>query len=261
MNTYLVRLFSACLCLGVILLISSIPLEPTNTAQAADNFTELVKQETYQDIMKQAKAFTNPNPIHYGITISQTCYNIHRYAPINSTTPCPTYEAIMLLYPDTSDQRYSGEFIIKHNQLQRDTPKQGHLDYYKFKGKSVLFIDPPANSQSELKMIRIESSMDFFKPRFGVGSKVIEGVIYQSDTRYIDSCRNAVIAAKDWINLIGDTLNYMRHSCDDDFTEYNFLRTINLNVTKHDIATSNKWLHDTFIQWVKDNCLLEYDKC
>jgi len=260
MNTYLPRLFSVCLCLGVLLLISSV-LPIKNIAEAAPNYTELVKEETYQDIMKQARAFTNPNPQHYGITISQTCYNIHRYAPINSTTPCPTYEAIMLLYPDTSDQRYSGEFIYKHNQLQRDTPKQGHLDYYKFKGKSVLFIDPPASTQSEIKMIRIESSMDFFKPKGGFANKVINATIYQSDTRYIDSCRNAVIAAADWVNLVGDTLNYMRNGCDDDFTEYNFLRVIKQNVTKMDIATSNKWLHDTFIQWVKDNCLLEYDKC
>lgn len=234
MNTYLVRLFSVCLCFGVLLLLSSVIPFITHHAEAR---------------------ISND----YGIVLSQTCYNIHRYAPINSTSPCPTYEAIMLLYPDTSDQRYSGEFIYKHNQLQRGPPLQGHYDYYRFSNQSILFIDPPANTQSELKMIRIESSLDFFKPR---GWASIEnGTIYQSDTRYIDSCRMAVIAAANWINLIGDTLNYMRHGCDDDFTEYNFLRVINQTLMEHDIATSNKWLHDQFIQWVKDNCLLEYDKC
>ena len=238
MNTYLVRLFSVCLCLGIILLIIPIATPGATNTQFAE------------------ARISND----YGIVLSQTCYNIHRYAPINSTSPCPTYEAIMLLYPDTSDQKWSGEFIYKHNQLQRGPAKEGHYDYYRFSDKSMLFIDPPADTQSELKMIRIESSLSFFKPR-GLGSQIHDGVIYQSDTRYIDSCRMAVISAENWINLIGDTLNYMRHGCDDDYTEYNFLRVITQNLTKHDIATSNKWLHEQFIEWVKENCLFEYDKC
>ena len=267
MNTYLVRFFSVCLCLGVILLISSVIPLPTNTAQADNhiNYTETLGQEKdevlIENLLSQARTFDYREVNHYGISISKTCYTIHRYAPVNSTSPCPTYEAIMLLYPDTSDQDYTGKFIYKHNMLQREMSKEGHKDIYRYKKDSVLFIDPPNDIQNELHMIRIESSMDFYKPKGGVGSKIMDGVLYQSDTRYIDSCKNAVIAAKNWINLVGDTLNYMRHGCDDDYTEYNFLRVINQNLTEIDITTSNKWLHEQFIQWVKDTCLLEYDKC
>jgi len=235
MKTLLGYGLSVCLCFGVLMLISSVIPGLHLIAEAA---------------------LSN----NYGITISQTCYNIIRYAPINSTSPCPTYEAIMLLYLDPSDQDYSGKIIYKHNMLQRGPAKEGHADLYRFVPGSTLFIDPPGDMQNELHMIRIESSLTFFKPR-GLGSQIQDGIIYQSDTRFIDSCRNAVISAENWPLLLGDTLNYMRNSCNSNSTQYDFLRVINQTLMEHDIATSNKWLHDTFVQWVKDNCLLEYDKC
>ncbi len=267
MKTYLLRVCFICLCsIGVTILISSIS-SSSHSANAADhiNFTETLGQEKDEvliaDLLKQARTFDYREVNHYGIAISKTCYTIHRYAPVNSTSPCPTYEAIMLLYPDTSNQDYTGKFIYKHNMLQREMSKEGHKDIYKYIKESVLFIDPPFDIQNQLHMIRIESSMDFYKPRGGFGSKIMDGVLYQSDTRYIDSCRNAVIAARDWINLIGDTLNYMRNSCDPFATNYNFTRVINQNLTDHDITTSNKWLHEQFVEWVKLNCIYEYDKC
>jgi len=267
MNTYLLGFVFVCSCFGVSILSISVILVNFQYAEADNhiNYTETLGQEKdevlIEDLLKQARTFDYREVNHYGITISNTCYTIHRNAPVNSSSPCPTYEAIMLLYPDTSNQDYTGKFIYKHNMLQREMSKEGHKDIYRYKKESILFIDPPFDIQNELHMIRIESSMDFYKPRDGVGSKILDGVIYQSDTRYIDSCRNAVIAAANWVNLIGDTLNYMRSGCDSNSTDYNFLRVINQNLTDHDITTSNKWLHETFIEWVKENCLFEYDKC
>ncbi len=265
MNTYLVSLFSVCLCLGVIMLISSaIPL-PINNAQAAIdysnvNYTNIFINKTYMDIVNQARDYVlTPRDLDFGISISNTCYTMHKH---NVSSTCPTYEAIMALFPDTSDQDVSGKFIYKHNQLQRETPPmERSYNYYAFEDKTHLFIDPGYETSKSLGMITIYSSLPDYPIQFQVGDNKTLKI---GTGRYIDNCRNAVIDGKNWIFLVGDTIEYMRHDCEESYTLFKDTKVIQSSLSvvgAFDITTSAKWLHDEFLKYVKENCLYEYDKC
>ncbi len=211
------------------------------------------------DIVTQDRDYVlPPRDLDYGISISKTCYNIHRFAPENSTTNCPTYESIMAIFPDTSNQEVSGGFIYKHNMLQRErAPMEDSYNYYAFKTGTYLFIDPDADTAKQLGMITIYSSL----PTYKINSDLGNNTRIMGEGRYVEGCRNAVISAEDWIFKLGDTIEYLRHDCHPTYTMFNETRLIYTNYAKHDITTSAKWLHDQFLKFVKENCLYEYDKC
>ena len=223
------------------------------------NYTNIFTNQTYMDIVTESRKFVlPPRDLDFGIQISKTCYNIHRYAPVNSTTSCPTYEAIMAIFPDTSNQEISGAFVYKHNMLQRESPPmEKSYNYYVFKDQTFLFIDPDFETSRNLGMILIESQLK----EFPINYKVEDNTRVIGVNRYIEDCRNAVIGAENWVELLGDTIQFLRHDCHPTYTFYNANKTITPEYIKHDITTSNKWLHDQFIEWVKLNCIYEYDKC
>ncbi len=223
------------------------------------NYTNIFENKTYMDIVKADKDYVlPPRNLDFGISISKTCYNIHRFAPVNSTTKCPTYESIMAVFPDTSVKEVSGGFIYKHNMLQREkAPMEKSYNYYAFKNGTYLFIDPDTETSKNLGMIVIESQLK----EYPINYKVENNTRVIGVNRYIEDCRNAVIGAENWIELLGDTIQLLRHNCHPTFTFFNDSKTIISEYTKHDITTSNKWLHDQFLKYVKENCLYEYDKC
>lgn len=196
-----------------------------------------------------------PDERHFGISISNTCYRMHEY---NITTTCPTYEGIMAVFPDTSDRNISGKFIFKDGQLQRaKTQMKNHLEWYQFENKSVLFINPDPAIQSRIKMIHIEAQL----PEYPVLMKVENNNRITGELRYIEGCRVATIDASAWLWLLGDTIHFMKNDCDPDFAEFNETRITQKVLVEHDITTSNKWLHERFIEWVKQNCSQEYASC
>ncbi len=263
MNTYLLTLISLLVCFGLYtLVISPIPISYQAEAQinyTNVNYTNIFTNQTYMDIIKFDRDYVLPaRDLDFGIQISKTCYNIHRYAPENSTTNCPTYESIMAIFPDTSNQDVSGAFVYKHNMLQRErAPMEKSYNYYAFKNQTFLFIDPDLQTSKNLGMIVIESQLK----QYPVNFKVENNTRVVGEGRYIDNCRNAVITAENWIFLLGDTIEYLRHDCHPTYTMFNETKLIYTKYAKHDITTSNKWLHDQFLEWVKENCLYEYDKC
>jgi len=192
----------------------------------------------------------------YGIAISQTCYTMIKY---NLTTPCPTYEAIMAVFPDSSNRLFSGDFIYKDNMLQRENPPiEQHFQVYRYDDSITLFIDPPGDIRDKINMITIESRLPEYKLR---DITIVNYTHYLGTGRYVDSCRNAVIDSNQWLFLLGDTLRFMQNKCQPEFTDYNSIKETYLNYTRHNIATSNKWLHDTWVQSVIDNCLKEFRAC
>jgi len=209
------------------------------------------------DLVEEVRDYVlPPRDIDFGISISKTCYQMHKY---NLTTDCPTYEAIMALFPDTSDRTVSGEFAIKDGFLQRGRPQMDdHYRYYDFmENKTILFIDPDAAVQKELSMIIVYSHL----PEYPVNFKLENNTRSMGVGRYIEDCRNAVIDGTNWVFLIGDSMEYMRHDCNETYTLFNDNVTYIQKKTDHDITTSTKWLHDQFLIWVKDNCLGVYDIC
>ncbi len=265
MNTYLLLGFLI-VCFGLYALLPTSLIISQNNFQAEAainysnvNYTNIFENKTYMDIVTQDRDYVlPPRDLDFGIQISKTCYNIHRYAPINSTTNCPTYEAIMAIFPDTSNKEVSGGFVYKHNMLQREkAPMEKSYNYYAFKNQTFLFIDPDLQTSKQLGMIVIESQLKTYP----VNYKVVDNTRIMGEGRYIDDCRNAVITAENWIFLLGDTIEFMRHDCHPTYTLFNQTKIIYANLTKHDITTSSKWLHDEFLKYVKENCLYEYDKC
>ena len=265
MNTYLVTGFLFLVCFGLISYIPHSSIYPIALqAEAAINYsnvnyTNIFINKTYMDIVKADRDYVlPPRDLDFGISISKTCYNIHRYAPVNSTTKCPTYEAIMVLFPDTSVKEVSGDFIYKHNMLQRERPPmEKSYNYYAFKNQTFLFIDPDPETSKSLGMIQIESQLK----EFPINYKVENNTRVMGVNRFIEDCRNAVIGSENWIELLGDTIQLLRHDCHATFTLYNDNKTITPIYTQHDITTSSKWLHDESLKYVKENCLYEYDKC
>ncbi len=221
------------------------------------NYTNIFTDESAMDIVRQAREFVFPKKdLDFGITIAKTCYQMHKH---NVTTDCPTYEAIMAIFPDTSDKTVSGEFIIKDGFLQRDRPQmEDHYRYYDFmEDRTILFIDPDAQLMKELSMITIYAHL----PEYPINYKVVDNTRTMGVGRYIDNCRNAVIDGPQWVFLIGDTMEYIRHDCHETFTLFSGNVTYYQEKIEHDITTSAKWLHDAFLQYVNDNCLGVYDKC
>lgn len=192
--------------------------------------------------------------VDYGISISQTCYRMHQY---NVTTSCPTYEAIMAVFPDTSNQDVSGKFIYKDGQLQRGFPQmKNSYRWYDYENSTFLFVDPSGAMKSKLNMITIESSL----PEYKLNYKMTNNTRTLGQHRYIDDCNNAVIDGKQWLFLLGDTMNYMKNGCMGE-TAVNDTKTYYQEYTVHDISTSSKWLHQVFLDWVVENCLSKYDIC
>jgi len=221
------------------------------------NYTNIYTNQTYMDIIKSVRDYVYPaRDLDFGISISKTCYQMNKY---NITSNCPTYESIMLLFPDTSDQKVSGKFIYKDNQLQRAKPQmEKSYRYYDFmENTTILFIDPDTETKKQLGMITIESRL----PEYPINYKVIDNTRQMGIGRSIEDCRNAVIGSENWVELLGDTIQFLRNDCHPTFTLYNDNVTIIMKKYEHDITTSNKWLHDKFLEFVKENCLYEYDKC
>ncbi len=247
--------------LGLFLMVIIIPLIANAQFQAEAainytnvNYTNIYINQTYMDVIKSNKGETIPaRDLDFGISISKTCYNIHKFAPVNSTSSCPTYEAIMALFPDTSYQDRSGEFIYKDGQLQRGRPQMvNHYNYYDFKGnQTFLFIDPDTETKKQLGMITIESSL----PEYKINYPTDDNTRVMGEGRYIDNCRNAVIDGKNWVFLLGDTIEYLRHDCHPTYTLFQDNKTIYQTKTVHDITTSNKWLHDTWVALAKEQAL------
>ncbi len=204
---------------------------------------------------------------YYGIQVSNVCYRMLQY---NVTSNCPSYEAIMAVIPDTSNRDRSGDFILKDNILQRGMPQQHkHLAFYpQTTNKTVIFIDPPGDILSNIKMIFIENKLkdfpmvlqpgtprpeirnqtavcDYYNATTNVNSTglctaITDSTRYLGDLRYVNNCAEATSSAEEWLWLLGDTINYMRNNCNANFTSFNDVKTITTPRYQHDITTSNK---------------------
>ena len=71
----------------------------------------------------QADARTNYD---VGISLSKSCIAMIKN---NFTTDCPTYDEILVLFPDNTNQDISGKFVYKDGYLQRDTTK--YINHFK----------------------------------------------------------------------------------------------------------------------------------
>ena len=195
-----------------------------------------------------AHAFVDSNS--YGITLSQGCKTNLKN---NLTTTCPTYEEIMVLFPDTSDRKIIGDFGMKNGIFQRLTSNYKNAEgYYTLGREATMFIDPPVKLWNKLKIIEIRPNLDEYKLPKNKSYNTTEHSLTLGFGRYIDSCRTAYVDSKDWIFLVGDSINLINNKCDPEFTQFNGTRTTYFQKITHDITTSYKYKLE---KWIKESII------
>ena len=190
------------------------------------------------------------NTPQYGIALSKTCLTMVKN---NLQTDCPTYDKIMVLFPDRTDQRVSGEFKIIDGVYQRDAPL--HLypwRYYYYAKEPTLWIDPPGDTRSRIKMIYIETSI----PEYKIGPESLKmddyNISFQKDRWINKNCSEIKITAKNWVFLTGDSINVIKNNCDLSVSKFDGTVTKEFAKSYQDITTSFKWQHD---KWVAENLI------
>src|SRR3990167_8389804 len=94
----------------------------------------------------------------FGISYDNTCKTMIKN---NVTSNCPTYEDIITLFPDTSNQDVSGKFGYYNGIYQRGPTKfHDSFEYYRFGDRPILFVDPPVETKSRVKLIEIKANLD-----------------------------------------------------------------------------------------------------
>jgi len=191
-----------------------------------------------------------------GIILSNTCLILLKN---NLSTTCPTYEVLAQL--DSSNRAISGDFSYKDGFYSRDKPMlEKSYNWYAFDGVDTwrIFVDPPQEYLSRVKLITIENNFDVFIDR--ADRKIVNRTIIQYHDRYIDNYWDSTINSDKWEMLIPDTIFYIRNGCTG-HTDFDNKEYIYLNHTKMDYTTSQKYKHDQWIKNVIENCLTEYGKC
>ena len=197
----------------------------------------------------------------FGISYDNTCKTMIKN---NVPSNCPTYEDIITIFPDTSIKGVSGEFGYRDGIYQRlPTKFTDSFEYYRFWDRPILFVDPPVETATRIKLIEIKANLDTYLIR---GKNPSYNQQDHSMTlgvgRYIDSCRVAYVAADDWISLVGDTMYHMANNCSADSTKFNSTITTKLDKVEHDITTSYKyklelWQKEMVLKCGKKVCLYE----
>lgn len=224
-----------------------------------------------------------------GVDLSQGCIIQIKN---NHTSDCPTF--LDLRKYDSSRQEVSGYFKSENGYYSRSEPVQKNSwRQYDSDPTLRIIVDPPNGMIDRIRLITIQDNfITYLLPEskkvteyaFTNGSKIDEwnntatftkldkskpyfdDTNYSSRTiyhdRYVDkSCKQAIINADKWEILLPDTIEYMRHNCDDSFTSFEHKEVIVQTLAKHDITTSQKWKDEQRLKWIKENCLKTYGIC
>jgi len=191
---------------------------------------------------------------NFGISYDNTCKTMIKN---NVTSDCPTYEDIITLYPDTSIKGVSGEFGYRDGIYQRlPTKFINSFEYYRHWDRPILFVDPPVETATRIKLIEIKANLDQYLLRGENPSfNGTEYSLTMGQGRFIDdSCRNAVIDSSQWITLLGDTLYHMDNNCSADSTTFTSKTTVQLSKIVHDITTSYKYKLEAWQKEMINRC-------
>ena len=113
-------------------------------------------------------------------------------------------------------------------------------------------------------MIYIENNFEkYFIPgeSFILNSTGSTSTITYGIDRHVDSrCRSITIGTDNFNVIFPDTVSYIRSGCDESKTYIDTLLTIHFEKSIQDISTSQKYKDEQRLQWIKENCLDEYQK-
>lgn len=184
-----------------------------------------------------------------GIDLSKTCIILLKN---NFTTNCPKIEELLMVFKDTSNQKISGEFIMKDGLLQRANPHvNNHYNYYKYLEEQMLWIDPPSDILEKLRMITISPDIKEYFNR--LDTTIINNTIYTYDTRIVSTdCSVAIIDSDQWATTLGDTIYYMQNNCNESFTNIDNKIVNQRKSMLHDITTSYKYQLELWMKNAKE---------
>lgn len=183
-----------------------------------------------------------------GIDISKKCELMIKN---NFTTPCPTKETLLALYPDSSPREQIGGFDYIDGVFQRvPIPTNIQLCRNYIQGLTDiqrLWIDPPGCIRPYIKMITIESNFIDY-PIEKVSYDMANNTITVGNQRWVAyDCSEAMVNAGNWVYLTGDTMQLMFHNCDPKFTNFNDKKQYQFDKPYHDLTTSSKWKQEEFV--------------
>lgn len=191
--------------------------------------------------------------IDYTITLSDTCIALLK---INVTT-CPSYDEILRLFPDQTNQDISGHFNYSFGYYHRE--KSIYKNQYKFYEfypiKNLIWVDPPHDVKIKSRNIIIAAApFDYKLPHESIDTTKTNTLTVGTN-RYVDpKCNDAIITKDNWIFLLGDTVRYMQHDCDKEYTNFNETKIINWQRANHDITQSYKYQLDKWREESIKNC-------
>ncbi len=198
-------------------------------------------------------AGTTADAKFFGITLDNTCLTKIKN---NISGSCPTYPEIMALFGDTSITKVSGNFSYIDGIYQRGSPKiqNSFLYYGQMNITNGIIVDPPADHKRHLHMIEIKAHLDDYLIQENRGYNSSEHSIEMGHGRFIDECRDTYVNAEEWIFLVGDSINYLNHKCNENYTHYTTTSKTFLPYVEHDISTSYKWKLEKWIKESLKNC-------
>lgn len=199
-----------------------------------------------------------------GINISDSCVSLLKLG----SEQCPDYQMILAVFHDTTKHEISGGFELTDGLYQRTNKHlNNHYEYYRTNGKTDVWINPPADVSTRIRMIDILPSLPDYKIKqnstmMNLDSDSGQFIRYMGHTRYTSpDCKYSAISAENWLFNLGDTINLMNHNCDPNFTQLTTVTKITKQKSYQDISTSMDYQHKQWIKQIKDNCLSEYGKC
>lgn len=193
---------------------------------------KLIKQKTTQNLEKSTANLVKL----IGIDISKAC---------ELSEKCVNYSE--LIYLDSSNKIVSGDFIKKDGDIRRDkSPMQESWRWYDTDDKLRIIVDPPNGMNDKIKMVTITNNLGvYFMPDDMVLSN---NTRTWNENRYVDNCSTAIIDSTNWLELLPDTINYLRTGCI--ITDFNSTRSEIIPLTEYDPRTSPNWL---FTQWQNES--------
>jgi hypothetical protein len=221
-----------------------------------------------------------------GIALSKTCETMIKNG---YDTNCPTYKQLITL--DSSDTNISGKFTTDDNGYfhRGDEIVENSYKFYWNDEQLRIFVDPPGNMETRIKMIYIQPNFDVYTLQNDMtthdsfeiiqGNKTLTagnqtklitfdvrnqtesfGMILYHD-RYLDKCKDATINANNWLFLLPDTIHLMRNGCDRSFTGFEEREIITPNSTAYTPADSPEWNILQEAKRISEFCIFKYKQC
>ena len=189
-----------------------------------------------------------------GIMLSNSCETMIIH---NLTTACPTYKELEQLDSSLKQNGSFGYVDSFYKRLPSEYSNSWRL--YDYDSTQRVIVDPVLSMHNKIRMIEIQPSLENY---------LVAGDMIENNTRkvyhdrYVDNnCRNAIISAEKWTELIADTIYYMNKKCNENHTLFNPVEIIEMPISSQDIATSKKYIHDTWLANIKEHCIYKFKSC